>query len=116
MHAHDCGLTCVQLTKPFGRPVSAAFRSFRVVGDGAHTLLVGALAMVSTGAPWVMPEDIPALIAEGTNEFAINRPGSLACRCVQRSPLLEPQPTAGAAQPTAGAAAHGWSRSAHALG
>ena len=69
--------------------------------------------MVSTGTPWVMPEDIPALIAEGTNAFAINRPGSLACHCVQRSPPLEPQPTAGDAQPTTGAAAHGWSRAAH---
>ena len=72
--------------------------------------------MVSTGTPWVMPEEVPALIAEGTNAFAINRPGSLACHCVQRSPPLEPQPTAGDAQPTAGAAARGWSRSAHALG
>ena len=71
--------------------------------------------MVSTGTPWVMPEDKPALIAEGTNEFAINRPGSLACHCVQRSPPLEPHgwsprlephsPPLGP-QPTAGAEAH----------
>ena len=97
-------------------PCPLLFVRFASLATEPTPLLVGALAMVSTGAPWVMPEDIPALIAEGTNEFAINRPGSLACRCVQRSPLLEPQPTAGAAQPTAGAAAHGWSRSAHALG
>ena len=31
------------------------------------------------------PEDIPALLAEGMNVFSINRPGGLACRCVQRS-------------------------------
>ena len=55
------------------------------------------LGMVSTGTPWVMPEEIPALLAEGTNVFAINRPGGLACRCVHWSSPLEPTvPTAGA--------------------
>jgi len=33
--------------------------------------------MVSTGTPWVPPEDIPALLAEGMNVFSINRPGGL---------------------------------------
>ena len=60
--------------------------------------LLRSCGMVSTGTPWVLPEDIPALLAEGTNVFSINRPGGLACRCVQRSspepqhnPPLDPQ-------------------------
>ena len=60
--------------------------------------LLRSCGMVSTGTPWVLPEDIPALLAEGTNVFSINRPGGLVCRCVQRSspepqhnPPLDPQ-------------------------
>ena len=39
--------------------------------------LLRSCGMVSTGTPWVLPEDIPALLAEGTNVFSINRPGGL---------------------------------------
>ena len=51
-----------------------------VVGGGARRC-----GMVSTGTPWLLPEEVEAQLAEGVSVFSVNRPGGLACCRSQRS-------------------------------